>query len=55
MKFLQKILTDLREQQTNERAKKIHLRRQKRKAWNRGKGTHMPVTVTEGLAATDKG
>ena len=27
----------------------------KRKAWNRGKRTEMPVTVTEGLAATDKG
>ena len=25
----------------------------KRKAWNRGKRT--PVTITEGLAATDKG
>ena len=27
----------------------------KRKAWNRGKRTQMPVTITEGLAATDKG
>ena len=27
----------------------------KRKAWNRGKGTQMPVTITDGLAATDKG
>ena len=26
----------------------------KRKAWNRGKRTQMPVTTTEGLAATDK-
>ena len=29
--------------------------REKRKAWNRGKQTKMPLTVTEGLAATDKG
>ena len=28
---------------------------QKRKVWNRGKRTQMPVTVTEGLAVTDKG
>ena len=28
---------------------------EKRKAWNRGKRTQMPVTTTEGLAATDKG
>ena len=27
----------------------------KRKAWNRGKRTQMPVTVTEGLTVTDKG
>ena len=27
----------------------------KRKAWNRGKQTQMPVTVTEDLAATDTG
>ena len=27
----------------------------KRKAWNRGKRTQMLVTVTEGLATTDKG
>ena len=27
----------------------------KRKAWNRGKQTQMPVTGTEGLAATDNG
>ena len=27
----------------------------KRKAWNRGKRTQMPVTVTEGLAAADMG
>ena len=27
----------------------------KRKTWNKGKRTEMSVTVTEGLAATDKG
>ena len=27
----------------------------KRKAWNRGKRTHISVTQTEGLVATDKG
>ena len=30
--------------------KKDSITEQKRKAWNRGKGTQMPVTVTEGLA-----
>ena len=28
--------------------------RKKRKAWNRGKRSQMAVTITEGLAATDK-
>ena len=27
----------------------------KKEAWNKGKRTQMLVTVTEGLAATDKG
>ena len=27
----------------------------KRKTWNSGKRTQMPVPVTEGLAVTDKG
>ena len=35
--------------------KKDSITEQKRKAWNRGKGTQMPVTVTEGLAVIDKG
>ena len=30
-------------------------REKKSKAWNRGKQTQMLVTLTEGLAATDKG
>ena len=29
--------------------------KEKGKAWNRGKQTKMPVTVTEGLATTAKG
>ena len=35
--------------------KKDSFTEKKRKAWNRGKRTQMPVTVTEGLAATDNG
>ena len=35
--------------------KKDSITEQKRKAWNRGKRTQMPVTVTEGLAVTGKG
>ena len=52
--FLQKDINKSKECQTNESTKKIHLRGKKRKAWNRGKRTQMPVTMTEGLAATDK-
>ena len=35
--------------------KKDSFTEKKRKAWNTGKRTQMPVTRTEGLAATDKG
>ena len=35
--------------------KKDPITEQKRKVWNRGKRTQMPVTVTEGLVVTDKG
>ena len=35
--------------------KKDSFTEKKRKAWNRGKRTQMLVTVTEGLATTDKG
>ena len=35
--------------------KKDSVPEKKRKAWGRGKQTQMPVTLTEGLAATDKG
>ena len=35
--------------------KKGSFREKKKKAWNRVKRTQMPVTITEGLAATDKG
>ena len=53
--FLQKDINKFKECRTNESTRKIHLRGKKRKAWNRGKRTQMPVTMTEGLAATDKG
>ena len=35
--------------------KKDSIPEKKRKAWDRGKQTQMQVTLTEGLAATDKG
>ena len=34
--------------------KKDSFKKKKMKAWNRGKRTRMPVTITKGLAATDK-
>ena len=40
--------------QTNESTKKIHLRGKKGKHGT-GKQTQIPITLTEGLAATDKG
>ena len=53
--FLEKDIDKFKECQTNESIKKIYLQKKKRKAWNRGKQTQMPVTKTEGIAATDKG
>ena len=35
--------------------KKDSFTEKKKKAWNRGKRNQMPVTITEGLAATNKG
>ena len=35
--------------------KKVLYTEKKSKAWNRRKRTQMPVTLTEGLAVTDKG
>ena len=35
--------------------KKDSFTEQKRKEWDRGKQTQMPLTVTKGLTATDKG
>ena len=35
--------------------KKYSFTGKKKKAWNRGKRTQMPFTLTEALAATDKG
>ena len=43
--FLPKDIDKFKECQTNESTKKNHLRRKKRKAWNRGKQTQMPVYV----------
>ena len=34
--------------------KKDSFTEKKRKAWNRGKRTQTPITITEGLAATNK-
>ena len=54
MKFLQKDIDKFKKFQANESTKKTQLRG-KRKAWDIGKRTKMAVTVTEGLAANDKG
>ena len=54
MKFLQKDIDKFKTMSDKRKYKKIHLWG-KRKAWNRGKRTEMPVTVTEGLVAIDKG
>ena len=51
MKFLQKGIDKLKDCQKNESTKRIYL-------WTEKKGKHgteEKVTVTEGLAATDKG
>ena len=52
MKFLQKDIDKFKECQTN-KSTKDSFTEKKRKAWNRGKRTQMPVA--EDLAATDKG
>ena len=52
--FLEKDIDKFKEYQTNESTKKIHIKRKKSKHGT-GKQTQMPVTLTEGLAATDKG
>ena len=52
--FLQKDIDKCNEYQTNESAKRFTYR-EKRKSSNIGKLTQMPVTIIEGLAATDKG
>ena len=55
MKFLQKDIEKFNENVRKTKVQKIFIYGKKRKAWNRGKRTQMPVTVTEGLAGTDKG
>ena len=54
VKFLQKNIDKFKECQTNESTKDSFTEK-KKKAWNRGKRTQMSATITEGLAATDKG
>ena len=54
VKFLQKDIDKFKECQTNESTKDSFTEK-KRKAWNKVKQTQIPVTVTEGLAATDNG
>ena len=45
-----------KERQANKSTKKIRGGGEiKKKVWNRGKQTQMPVTITEGLAATGQG
>ena len=52
--FYKKILTNLKNVRKT-RAQKRFIYGEKRKAWNIGERTQMPVTITEGLGATDKG
>ena len=54
MKFLQKNIDKFKACQTNESTKDSFTEK-KKKAWNRGKRTQIPVRVTDGLASTDNG
>ena len=53
--FLEKDIDKFKECQTNESTKKIHIKRKKAKHGTEAKQTQMLVTLTEALAATDKG
>ena len=55
MKFLEKDIDKFKENVRKTKAQKRFIYGEKSKAWNREKRTQMPVTVTEGLAAIDKG
>ena len=55
MKFLQKDIDKFKKMSDKRKYKKHSFTGEKRKASSRGKQTKMPVTVTGGLAATDKG
>ena len=55
MKFLERDIDRFKENVRTTKAQKRFIYGEKRKAWNREKRTQMPVTVTEGLAAIDKG
>ena len=50
-----RILTNSKQISDKQKYKKIHLREKKQETIKRGKQTQMPVTSTEGVAATDKG
>ena len=52
--FVQKYIDKFKACQTR-KYKKDSITEQKRKPWNRGKRTQMPVTVTEGVGVTDRG
>ena len=55
MKFLQRDIDKFKENVRQTKIQKRFIYGEKRKAWNRGKRTQMPFTLTEGLAAADKG
>ena len=55
MRFLQKHIDKFIENVRQTKVQKRFIYGEKRKAWNRGKRTQMPVTVTEGLAAANEG
>ena len=55
VKFLQRDIDKFKENVRQKKIQKIFIYGEKRKAWNIGKRTQMPFTLTEALAATDKG
>ena len=55
VKFLEKDIDKFKKMSDKRKYKKHSFTGEKRKASSRGKQTKMPVTVTGGLAATDKG
>ena len=55
VKFLQRDIDKFKENVRQTKIQKRFIYGEKRKAWNRGKRTQMPFTLTEARAATDKG